>query len=231
MSLGGNKNEFCIENVELLQLCFISPLVYFLLIVFLGDRESSQCVLCQGGLQGLHLLFGCQCTMPELLKASRASAASQGSWQAACSWKPRKNYWGFPGLSLYFHYFPSFFCTLRFSALCSNPVLPLCWLPSAGNSSECPPPGNAPDDTVCVDMGKCKDGECVPFCEREKNLRSCACNGGWHRLNWNGTGTEICISSLLLGECCLHCGLASWRAEFVVSGKVWTVGFCQLFSV
>lgn len=152
--------------------------------------------------------------MPELLKASRASVASQSSWEAACSWKPRASYyWGFPGISLYFHYFPSFFCTLRFSALCSNTALPLCWLPSAGNSSECPPPGNAPDDTVCVDMGKCKDGECVPFCERERNLRSCACNGGWHTGNWNGAETEICISSLLLRECWLHCGLSLWFLE------------------
>uniref|UniRef100_A0A8C9FUF6 Disintegrin domain-containing protein n=1 Tax=Pavo cristatus TaxID=9049 RepID=A0A8C9FUF6_PAVCR len=61
-----------------------------------------------------------------------------------------------------------------------------------GNSSECPPPGNAPDDTICVDMGKCKDGECIPFCEREKNLRSCACNGGWC-----GTGLTRVASALL----------------------------------
>lgn len=46
-----------------------------------------------------------------------------------------------------------------------------------GNSSECPPPGNAEDDTVCLDLGKCKDGKCVPFCEREQQLESCACNG------------------------------------------------------
>ena len=48
---------------------------------------------------------------------------------------------------------------------------------TAGNSSECPPPGNAADDTVCLDLGKCKDGKCVPFCEREQRLESCACNG------------------------------------------------------
>lgn len=47
----------------------------------------------------------------------------------------------------------------------------------AGNSSECPPPGNAEDDTVCLDLGRCKDGKCVPFCEREQRLESCACNG------------------------------------------------------
>lgn len=46
-----------------------------------------------------------------------------------------------------------------------------------GNSSECPPPGNAEDDTVCLDLGKCKDGKCIPFCEREQHLESCACNG------------------------------------------------------
>lgn len=50
-----------------------------------------------------------------------------------------------------------------------------CLLP--GNSSECPPPGNAEDDTVCLDLGKCKDGKCIPFCEREQQLESCACNG------------------------------------------------------
>ena len=54
--------------------------------------------------------------------------------------------------------------------LCARRVLP-------GNSSECPPPGNAADDTVCLDLGKCKDGKCVPFCEREQRLESCACNG------------------------------------------------------
>lgn len=54
--------------------------------------------------------------------------------------------------------------------LCASCVLP-------GNSSECPPPGNAADDTVCLDLGKCKDGKCVPFCEREQHLESCACNG------------------------------------------------------
>lgn len=54
---------------------------------------------------------------------------------------------------------------------------PVCPLRAAGNSSECPPPGDAADDTVCLDLGKCKDGKCVPFCEREQRLESCACNG------------------------------------------------------
>lgn len=53
----------------------------------------------------------------------------------------------------------------------------LCRLVLLGNSSECPPPGDAEDDTVCLDLGKCKDGKCVPFCEREQQLESCACNG------------------------------------------------------
>lgn len=52
-----------------------------------------------------------------------------------------------------------------------------CWSLLPGNSSECPPPGNAEDDTVCLDLGKCKDGKCIPFCEREQQLESCACNG------------------------------------------------------
>ncbi|XP_017273622.1 disintegrin and metalloproteinase domain-containing protein 17a isoform X1 [Kryptolebias marmoratus] len=45
-----------------------------------------------------------------------------------------------------------------------------------GNSSQCPPPENAEDGTICVDNGRCHKGECNPFCEAEKNLISCACN-------------------------------------------------------
>lgn len=46
-----------------------------------------------------------------------------------------------------------------------------------GNSSRCPPPENAANDTVCVDNGRCHNGECNPFCEAMQNLQSCACNG------------------------------------------------------
>lgn len=46
-----------------------------------------------------------------------------------------------------------------------------------GNSSHCPPPSNAEDNTICVDNGRCHNGECNPFCEATQNLRSCACNG------------------------------------------------------
>lgn len=41
----GTRINFAIERVELLQLCFTFPLVYFLVIVLLGGRESSQNVL------------------------------------------------------------------------------------------------------------------------------------------------------------------------------------------
>ncbi|KAJ8383267.1 hypothetical protein AAFF_G00222800 [Aldrovandia affinis] len=45
-----------------------------------------------------------------------------------------------------------------------------------GDSSDCPAPGNAPDTTECVDLGRCKAGECVPFCETATGLKPCACN-------------------------------------------------------
>ncbi|KAE8289950.1 Disintegrin and metalloproteinase domain-containing protein 17 [Larimichthys crocea] len=45
-----------------------------------------------------------------------------------------------------------------------------------GNSSKCPPPENAMDNMVCVDNGRCHNGECNPFCEAVQNLQSCACN-------------------------------------------------------
>ncbi|XP_030345416.1 disintegrin and metalloproteinase domain-containing protein 17 isoform X4 [Strigops habroptila] len=87
-----------------------------------------------------------------------------------------------------------------------------------GNSSECPPPGNAPDDTVCVDMGKCKDGECVPFCEREKNLRSCACNE-------TDNSCKVCCRDEQ--DRCVPYVDANDQFLFLRKGKPCTVGFCD----
>ncbi|KFO84682.1 Disintegrin and metalloproteinase domain-containing protein 17, partial [Buceros rhinoceros silvestris] len=87
-----------------------------------------------------------------------------------------------------------------------------------GNSSECPPPGNAPDDTVCVDMGKCKDGECVPFCEREKNLRSCACNE-------TDNSCKVCCRDEQ--DRCMPYVDANNQFLFLRKGKPCTVGFCD----
>lgn len=100
MSLGGDKNELslAIERVELLQLCFTSPLVYFLLIIFPGGKESSQSsCFADGTSRVCYLLLGRQsATMPKLLKASKAAAASWRSWQAACRSKSRTSYRGSP---------------------------------------------------------------------------------------------------------------------------------------
>ncbi|XP_061478788.1 disintegrin and metalloproteinase domain-containing protein 17 isoform X2 [Rhineura floridana] len=88
-----------------------------------------------------------------------------------------------------------------------------------GNSSDCPPPGNAPDDTVCVDLGKCKDGECVPFCEREKNLRSCACNE-------TDNSCKVCCR-YELGRCSPYVD-ANQNFLYLRKGKPCTVGFCDM---
>lgn len=71
-----------------------------------------------------------------------------------------------------------------------------------GNSSDCPPPGNALDETICVDLGKCKSGECVPFCEWKMDLRSCACNGEFSLLVcflWTNASFGPWVRALLLG--------------------------------
>ncbi|XP_028857854.1 disintegrin and metalloproteinase domain-containing protein 17 isoform X2 [Denticeps clupeoides] len=62
--------------------------------------------------------------------------------------------------------------------VCQEPISATCKGKSycTGMSSECPPPQNAPDNDTCVDNGKCKNGECVPFCEAVRNLISCACS-------------------------------------------------------
>ncbi|XP_068011435.1 disintegrin and metalloproteinase domain-containing protein 17 isoform X1 [Melanerpes formicivorus] len=87
-----------------------------------------------------------------------------------------------------------------------------------GSSSECPPPDNAPDDTVCVDMGRCMAGECVPFCERQHSLRSCACNE-------TDNSCKVCCRDQQ-GRC-LPVLDANQQFLFLRKGKPCTVGFCN----
>uniref|UniRef100_H0WGN1 Disintegrin and metalloproteinase domain-containing protein 17 n=1 Tax=Otolemur garnettii TaxID=30611 RepID=H0WGN1_OTOGA len=88
-----------------------------------------------------------------------------------------------------------------------------------GNSSECPPPGNADDDTVCLDLGKCKDGKCIPFCEREQQLESCACNE-------TDNSCKVCCRDLS-GRCVPYVD-AEQKNLFLRKGKPCTVGFCDM---
>lgn len=86
-----------------------------------------------------------------------------------------------------------------------------------GNSSECPPPENAEEDTVCVDKGRCRNGECVPFCTAMRNLQPCACND-------TEDSCKVCCRSKN-GTClpCIHDG----NFLFLRKGKPCTVGFCD----
>ncbi|KAG7224228.1 hypothetical protein INR49_015117 [Caranx melampygus] len=102
---------------------------------------------------------------------------------------------------------------------CQEPISATCKGLSTctGNSSECPPPANAVDNTVCVDNGRCRNGECNPFCEAMQNLQSCACNE-----------TEDSCK-----VCCRRDGICSPFIQddgsflFLRKGKPCTVGFCD----
>ncbi|XP_060773825.1 disintegrin and metalloproteinase domain-containing protein 17 [Neoarius graeffei] len=87
-----------------------------------------------------------------------------------------------------------------------------------GNSSECPPPENLPDNTTCVDSGQCLKGECIPFCEAVLNLLSCACNETHHSC------MVSCRSES--GACSPY---QDHRGNFLYlrKGKPCTVGFCD----
>ncbi|XP_075057555.1 disintegrin and metalloproteinase domain-containing protein 17 [Mixophyes fleayi] len=88
-----------------------------------------------------------------------------------------------------------------------------------GDSSECPAPGNAADDTVCVDLGKCVSGECRPFCEIVKNLKSCACNETEH-------SCKVCCRDQN-GVCSPY---VDTNKQYLLlrKGKPCTVGFCDM---
>ncbi|XP_077147522.1 disintegrin and metalloproteinase domain-containing protein 17 isoform X1 [Ranitomeya variabilis] len=87
-----------------------------------------------------------------------------------------------------------------------------------GNSSECPAPGNAANDTVCVDLGKCMNGECRPFCEIEMDLKSCACNE-------TENSCKVCCRNSD-GTCSPYTD-ASKQNRLLRKGKPCTVGFCD----
>lgn len=86
-----------------------------------------------------------------------------------------------------------------------------------GNSSKCPPPVNATDDTVCVDNGRCRNGECNPFCEAMQNLQSCACNE-------TEDSCKVCCRKN--GRCSPFLQ-ANGSFLYLRKGKPCTVGFCD----
>ena len=44
-----------------------------------------------------------------------------------------------------------------------------------GEKAECPKSLPMPDGTSCIERGKCKAGECIPYCETQ-GLQSCMCD-------------------------------------------------------
>lgn len=87
-----------------------------------------------------------------------------------------------------------------------------------GNSSQCPPPENAADNTTCVDNGQCRSGECNPFCEAMQNLQSCACNETEHSCKVCCRGKDGTCSPFIQ---------ANGSFLFLRKGKPCTVGFCD----
>ncbi|XP_064412459.1 disintegrin and metalloproteinase domain-containing protein 17 isoform X2 [Latimeria chalumnae] len=88
-----------------------------------------------------------------------------------------------------------------------------------GNSSECPPPNNAPNDTVCVDMGRCRGGECIPFCRAEMGREPCACNE-------TDDSCKVCCRDVNK-VCRPHVDVDNNSFLYLRKGKPCTVGFCD----
>ncbi|KAK2826017.1 hypothetical protein Q5P01_020231 [Channa striata] len=103
---------------------------------------------------------------------------------------------------------------------CQEPISATCKGTSfcTGNSSECPPPENAADNTVCVDNGRCHNGECQPFCEAVQHLQSCACNETEHSCKVCCRGKD--------GKCSPFIQ-SNGSFLFLRKGKPCTVGFCE----
>ncbi|XP_060947486.1 disintegrin and metalloproteinase domain-containing protein 17 [Limanda limanda] len=104
--------------------------------------------------------------------------------------------------------------------VCQEPIDATCKGHSycTGNSSECPAPEDAPDQTVCLDGGECLSGECVPFCEAVLQLQPCACNE-------TNSSCKVCCRSG--GGACTPHQDHTGHFLFLRKGKPCTVGFCD----
>ncbi|KAI7804840.1 disintegrin and metalloproteinase domain-containing protein 17a isoform X2 [Triplophysa rosa] len=87
-----------------------------------------------------------------------------------------------------------------------------------GNGSECPAPGNLPDETECLDKGRCRNGVCKPFCEAVHNLESCACNE-------TEDSCKVCCKNR--DGLCTSFVTDEGKYLFLRKGKPCTVGFCD----
>ncbi|XP_037097518.1 disintegrin and metalloproteinase domain-containing protein 17a isoform X2 [Syngnathus acus] len=108
----------------------------------------------------------------------------------------------------------------RAGTRCQEPISATCKgiASCTGNSSQCPPPENAFDNTVCVDNGRCLNGECNPFCEAMQNLQSCACNA-------TEDSCKVCCRR---GDgTCAPFVLTDGNLLLLRKGKPCTVGFCD----
>ncbi|XP_072221293.1 disintegrin and metalloproteinase domain-containing protein 17a [Leuresthes tenuis] len=103
---------------------------------------------------------------------------------------------------------------------CQEPISATCKGMSSctGNSSQCPPPENADNNTVCVDNGRCYNGECNPFCEAVQKLQSCACNE-------TDNSCKVCCRGP--GGICSPFILENGSFIYLRKGKPCTVGFCD----
>ncbi|XP_049597430.1 disintegrin and metalloproteinase domain-containing protein 17a isoform X2 [Syngnathus scovelli] len=108
----------------------------------------------------------------------------------------------------------------RAGARCQEPINATCKgiAYCTGNSSQCPPPENAIDNTVCVDNGRCRNGECNPFCEAMQNLQSCACNA-------TEDSCKMCCRRP--DGTCAPFVLTDGTLLLLRKGKPCTVGFCD----
>ncbi|XP_018539485.1 disintegrin and metalloproteinase domain-containing protein 17a isoform X1 [Lates calcarifer] len=108
----------------------------------------------------------------------------------------------------------------RAGVMCQEAINATCKNTSSctGTSSECPPPAKAADNTVCVDNGLCRKGECNPFCEATQNLQSCACNETEHSCKVCCRGKDGTCSPFIQ---------TNGSFLFLRKGKPCTVGFCD----
>lgn len=104
--------------------------------------------------------------------------------------------------------------------ICQESINATCKASSSctGKSSECPSPGNLPDTTECVDRGRCRGGECIPFCEATQNLRSCACND-------TDNSCKVCCKNS--SGLCTPFKFSNGDYLYLRKGKPCTVGFCD----
>lgn len=186
------------------------PTCFFLLIIFPGGKESSQSCCCFAGGASRASTYCLVARVPQCLswKFPELLLPLGGAGRQPADESQEQADGVLPRMSLNF-------LLLSFFLLHAQVPFTLTVLSPCREQQRVSPTRERPRWHSLRGHGEMQGWGVRPFLREGEEL-TVLCMQWWVTRDW----TEMCVSLLLAGGCCLHCGLVCWRAEFMVSEKV-----------